>query len=182
MRRLLRCPQGPESPSNPGERVHNRYWAVVDQDACTGCGTSSDRCQMNAIGIDDAARVDTPRCMGCGLLRHHLSRGGDPVERKAQSAPGAAPGQWTGTHVHHCPETGNLSDSPQDATIKQSFAAAPGSRSIRSDGRFDNLFPGRHGGFPALLRATAGQAVSPEGTPSRVLSDPHLNPLVQSGF
>jgi electron transport complex protein RnfB len=22
---------------------------------------------MNAIGIDDAARVDTPRCMGCGL-------------------------------------------------------------------------------------------------------------------
>jgi ferredoxin len=52
---------------NPGERVHNRYWAVVDQDACTGCGTCSDRCQMNAIEIDDAATVDRPRCIGCGL-------------------------------------------------------------------------------------------------------------------
>jgi len=52
---------------NPGEMVHNRYWAVVDQEECTACEICLDRCQMNAIEIEDAAKVDTARCIGCGL-------------------------------------------------------------------------------------------------------------------
>jgi H+/Na+-translocating ferredoxin:NAD+ oxidoreductase subunit B len=52
---------------NPGELVHNRYWAVVDPEECTGCEACLDRCQMNAIKIDDTAKVDSARCIGCGL-------------------------------------------------------------------------------------------------------------------
>jgi len=52
---------------NPGEMVHNRYWAVVDQDACTACESCLDRCQMDAIHIEDVATIDTSRCIGCGL-------------------------------------------------------------------------------------------------------------------
>ncbi|MCA1784386.1 MAG: 4Fe-4S dicluster domain-containing protein, partial [Desulfobacteraceae bacterium] len=38
-------------------------------DACTGCETCLDRCQMGAIAVDDKdiARVDLDRCIGCGL-------------------------------------------------------------------------------------------------------------------
>jgi NAD-dependent dihydropyrimidine dehydrogenase PreA subunit len=52
---------------NPGELVHNRYWAVVDPEECTACETCLDRCQMNAIKIGDAAVVEQARCIGCGL-------------------------------------------------------------------------------------------------------------------
>lgn len=54
---------------NPGELVYNRYWAVIDEEACTACETCLDRCQMDAIkiGESDAAQIDTARCIGCGL-------------------------------------------------------------------------------------------------------------------
>ena len=42
------------------------YHAVVDADNCTGCGTCEDRCQVDAITIDDHASVGGG-CIGCGL-------------------------------------------------------------------------------------------------------------------
>jgi electron transport complex protein RnfB len=52
---------------NPGELVYNRYWAIVDQDECSGCEICLDRCQMNAIEIEETATIDKARCIGCGL-------------------------------------------------------------------------------------------------------------------
>ena len=52
---------------NPGELVHNRYWAVVDPEACTGCEVCLERCQMNAIEVEDTAAIKAERCIGCGL-------------------------------------------------------------------------------------------------------------------
>ncbi len=52
---------------NPGEVVHNRYWAVVDQDTCISCEECLDRCQMDAITIEDTAHIQQERCIGCGL-------------------------------------------------------------------------------------------------------------------
>jgi len=52
----------------PARAVQSNYFAVVDDDACTGCKTCQDRCQMEAIEIvDDAAAVNLERCIGCGL-------------------------------------------------------------------------------------------------------------------
>jgi Na+-translocating ferredoxin:NAD+ oxidoreductase subunit B len=51
------------------------YWAsnfqaVVDAEACNGCGVCEKRCQVGAVSVpekDKPAVVDTNRCIGCGL-------------------------------------------------------------------------------------------------------------------
>ncbi|MFK5952421.1 MAG: 4Fe-4S binding protein [Desulfobacterium sp.] len=52
---------------NPGELVHNRYWAVIDPEECIGCEACLERCQMNAIEVEDTAKINAARCIGCGL-------------------------------------------------------------------------------------------------------------------
>ncbi len=52
------------------------FHAVVDADACTGCGTCATRCQVDAVAVRDTAGgataaatavVDMNRCIGCGV-------------------------------------------------------------------------------------------------------------------
>ncbi len=44
------------------------YRAIVDADACNGCGVCAERCQVKAIAVrDGVAVVDAARCIGCGL-------------------------------------------------------------------------------------------------------------------
>jgi electron transport complex protein RnfB len=44
------------------------YYASVDADTCTGCGTCVDRCQVEAISVqDELAAVNRDLCIGCGL-------------------------------------------------------------------------------------------------------------------
>ena len=52
---------------NPGELVYNRYRAVIDLEECTGCEICLERCQMNAIEVEDTAKINAARCIGCGL-------------------------------------------------------------------------------------------------------------------
>jgi electron transport complex protein RnfB len=45
------------------------YYASVDAGACTGCETCVERCQVNAVTIDDrldVSLVNLDRCIGCG--------------------------------------------------------------------------------------------------------------------
>ena len=52
----------------PAAAVKSNYFATVGADECTGCETCLDRCQMEAITIeDDTAVIDLDRCIGCGL-------------------------------------------------------------------------------------------------------------------
>ena len=52
---------------DPANHVASNYFAVVDQDLCTGCGVCLERCQMDAIEIEETARIVAARCIGCGL-------------------------------------------------------------------------------------------------------------------
>lgn len=48
--------------------AHANYYAVIDPDECTNCGTCVDRCQVNAIQEKDGVSVvDGEKCIGCGL-------------------------------------------------------------------------------------------------------------------
>ena len=48
--------------------AHANYFAVIDPEACLGCGTCVDRCQVKAISEKDGVScVDLKRCIGCGL-------------------------------------------------------------------------------------------------------------------
>jgi Na+-translocating ferredoxin:NAD+ oxidoreductase RNF subunit RnfB len=49
--------------------VFSNYYAQVDEALCTGCETCLERCQMEAMAVDERmlATVDRDRCIGCGL-------------------------------------------------------------------------------------------------------------------
>ena len=51
----------------PAKIACTNYYAVVDEESCINCGNCEDRCQMEAIIIDEVAQVDLDRCIGCGL-------------------------------------------------------------------------------------------------------------------
>jgi formate hydrogenlyase subunit 6/NADH:ubiquinone oxidoreductase subunit I len=53
---------------SPAKAVRSNYYARVEEEECTGCETCLERCQMDAIDIqDDVAQVNLERCIGCGL-------------------------------------------------------------------------------------------------------------------
>jgi ferredoxin len=53
---------------NPAHMTSSPFYAVLNRDACTGCGTCLDRCQMEALSLPDgAAELNLERCIGCGL-------------------------------------------------------------------------------------------------------------------
>ncbi len=53
----------------PAATWAHSFYAVVDTEKCTGCGTCVDRCQMNAAKVDDQtgnSTINLDRCIGCG--------------------------------------------------------------------------------------------------------------------
>lgn len=54
---------------SPAEAVKSNYYAVVDENSCNGCEICLERCQVEAITIDEdgLAQIDLNRCIGCGL-------------------------------------------------------------------------------------------------------------------
>jgi ferredoxin len=51
----------------PWELIYSNYYAAVNSDLCVGCETCVDRCQMDAIQLDDGiAKVYRKLCIGCG--------------------------------------------------------------------------------------------------------------------
>jgi NAD-dependent dihydropyrimidine dehydrogenase PreA subunit len=52
----------------PAHAIRSNYFAQVEGDLCTGCETCAERCQMEAIDLDDGiSKIDPDRCIGCGL-------------------------------------------------------------------------------------------------------------------
>ena len=52
----------------PTAMTKSNYYPKVNQETCTGCEICLDRCQVNAIQVQDGiARIDKARCIGCGL-------------------------------------------------------------------------------------------------------------------
>lgn len=49
-----------------GSLAKSNYVAVVDEELCTSCETCIERCQVEAISVDDYAKINE-RCIGCGL-------------------------------------------------------------------------------------------------------------------
>jgi ferredoxin len=48
----------------------SNYYAAIDSENCTGCGDCVERCQVNALSIDDSlgiASINLDRCIGCGV-------------------------------------------------------------------------------------------------------------------
>ncbi len=55
---------------DPVSHWATNFFAQVNGELCTGCGECEERCQVDAMKMDDektAATVDLTRCLGCGL-------------------------------------------------------------------------------------------------------------------
>lgn len=54
---------------NPADMVFSNYFAEINSDECVGCEACLDRCQMDALTMndDEKAVVNKDRCIGCGL-------------------------------------------------------------------------------------------------------------------
>jgi electron transport complex protein RnfB len=51
----------------PAQFFATNYYAKVDPEECIGCGICEERCNMNAVHVEDAiAVVNLARCIGCG--------------------------------------------------------------------------------------------------------------------
>jgi electron transport complex protein RnfB len=52
----------------PVDHISSPFYAVSDPTTCTACGTCVDRCQMDAVAIENGiATINLDRCIGCGL-------------------------------------------------------------------------------------------------------------------
>ncbi|MFX1276116.1 MAG: ATP-binding protein [Promethearchaeota archaeon] len=53
---------------NPSQYFATNYNAEVDDSQCNGCGICEERCQMDAITIEnECSNVNLSRCIGCGV-------------------------------------------------------------------------------------------------------------------
>jgi len=54
--------------NNPTAIAHSNYYAVVDVETCSACETCVERCQVNAVRMEnDVSVIEMDRCIGCGL-------------------------------------------------------------------------------------------------------------------
>lgn len=51
----------------PAKAVCTNYFATINAEECTACGVCVDRCQMDAVILEDVAQIEEERCIGCGL-------------------------------------------------------------------------------------------------------------------
>ena len=57
---------------NTPTRSWVRYIASINQDKCVGCGTCIEKCQFNALELNDDGKAEriNESCMGCGLCAY----------------------------------------------------------------------------------------------------------------
>jgi len=67
----------------PATICSSPFWVRADCEACDGCETCLERCQMEALSMeDDVVAVTTKRCIGCGLCVSTCPRGALSLIRK----------------------------------------------------------------------------------------------------
>lgn len=60
--------EGTKGAPRPVEYFTTNYYAEVNPELCSGCGTCVEVCQMDASTLEDAqASVNLDRCIGCGV-------------------------------------------------------------------------------------------------------------------
>jgi len=69
--------------SIPTAVAKSDFYATVEREVCTGCGTCLERCQFGAPSlVDSICQVDRNRCVGCGLCVSTCPSGALRLERK----------------------------------------------------------------------------------------------------
>jgi ferredoxin len=92
----------------PALAVHTNYYAEVIAEDCTGCEICIERCQMDAIAVDDVAAVDLGRCIGCGLCITACPTDAMALKPKDADAHYVPPGNTVETYIKMATERGKI--------------------------------------------------------------------------
>ncbi|CAB5088180.1 Ferredoxin [Olavius algarvensis associated proteobacterium Delta 3] len=92
----------------PAQIACTSYYAVVDEESCIGCGDCKDRCQMEALVVDEVAQVDLGRCIGCGLCVPSCDVDAIFLEAKEEGAQWVPPANVIETYLTIAKERGKL--------------------------------------------------------------------------
>lgn len=92
----------------PARLVHTNYYARVIAEDCTACETCVDRCQVDAVRIEDVARVDRDRCIGCGLCITTCPTDAMVLVQKAVDDRYVPPGSTVETYINMASERGKI--------------------------------------------------------------------------
>jgi heterodisulfide reductase subunit A-like polyferredoxin len=91
---------------NPAATVHTNYYAMVDAEECVSCEECVERCHMDAIVMEDTARVLENRCIGCGVCIDTCPTGALQFHQKAQSERYEPPRNVVETYMNMAKERG----------------------------------------------------------------------------
>jgi len=65
--------------------VSSNYEVAVDPDECTACGECVERCQMDAVALEeDTPRFNLDRCIGCGVCVHLCPSGALTLQARSE--------------------------------------------------------------------------------------------------
>jgi Fe-S-cluster-containing hydrogenase component 2 len=92
----------------PALAVHSNYYAEVIPANCTACETCVERCQMDAIAVEDVAVVDLDRCVGCGLCITDCPTDAMVLKQKKAESQYVPPGNTVETFIHIASERGKI--------------------------------------------------------------------------
>ena len=90
----------------PAQAVHTNYYARVDEETCIACGDCAERCQMDAISVDETARIEADRCIGCGLCVTDCPTEAIRLEQKAPEDHYVPPKNMVETYMKIAQERG----------------------------------------------------------------------------
>ncbi|MDY6988431.1 MAG: 4Fe-4S binding protein [Thermodesulfobacteriota bacterium] len=86
---------------HPASVVSTPYVVAADPDSCEGCGTCVDRCQMEALTLEeDKVSLQADRCIGCGLCVTTCPSGSLSLVRKPKQEQQAVPKNMIMTLLH----------------------------------------------------------------------------------
>lgn len=78
--------RGLQNHPKPAEAVANSFIAQLEPEACQGCWTCVERCQMQALAEEgDLVTLNADRCIGCGLCVSTCPSGALRLVRKLAS-------------------------------------------------------------------------------------------------
>jgi Na+-translocating ferredoxin:NAD+ oxidoreductase subunit B len=85
---------------HPASRVSSPFRVKPDSNICSGCGTCIDRCQMDALKLENGKALLNPdRCIGCGLCVSTCSTGSMTLQRKPKQEQSYVPVNLTETYI-----------------------------------------------------------------------------------
>jgi len=95
----------------PASLVSTPFIAESNPETCDGCGVCVERCQMDALRMEDeVAILDVDQCIGCGLCVSTCPTGSLTLERKPESDQPEVPRNVTEAFIRLGRERGKLSN------------------------------------------------------------------------